>query len=78
MQKAKQNDDAPVPRIALTPEEAAVATGVARTRIFEAIRSGSLTCRMDGKARLIEVDELRRWLKAMPYRGRDPEADVAA
>jgi hypothetical protein len=55
----KQNDiatgvpQAPVPRIALTPDEAALAAGVSRTRIFEAIRDGKLLARGAGKATLV-------------------------
>ena len=39
-----------IPRLGLNPDEAAVAAGVSRTRIFEAIRDGALTARKTGKA----------------------------
>ena len=67
-----------IPRLGLNPDEAAVAAGVSRTRIFEAIRDGTLTARKIGKATIIEPDELQRWLRSLPTRGRIPEAPNAA
>jgi hypothetical protein len=58
-----------VPRISLTPEEAALSTGLARTRIFEAIRCGDLIARGAGKATVIEFDELSRWVRSLPVKG---------
>jgi excisionase family DNA binding protein len=63
------------PRIALTPDEAAASAAVSRTRIFAAIKAGELTCRKTGKATLIETDELRRWVRSLPTRGRAAEAE---
>jgi hypothetical protein len=65
-----------VPRISLTPDEAAASTGFSRTRIFEAIRSGKLLARGDGKATVIETVELARWVGSLPVKG--PQAGVAA
>jgi hypothetical protein len=67
-----------VPRIALNPDEAAASAGVSRTRIFQAIRNRELTCRKTGKATVIEVLELCRWIRNLPSRGRDPEEQNAA
>jgi hypothetical protein len=39
---------------------------VSRTRIFEAIRKGTLVARGDGKATIIEVSELARWVCSLP------------
>jgi excisionase family DNA binding protein len=64
-----------VPRLSLTPDEAAESTGFSRTRIFQAIRDEELTARKDGKATVIETDELLRWLRSLPTRGRRPEAE---
>jgi excisionase family DNA binding protein len=64
-----------VPRLGFSPDEAAQSTGVSRTRIFEAIRDGALTARKAGKSTVIEVDELRRWVRSLPTRGRVPEAE---
>jgi len=63
-----------VPRISVTPHDAAKATGFSRTRIFGAIRDGELTARKDGKATVIEISELRRWLRSLPTRGRSADA----
>ena len=54
--------------IACAPETAALLTGRTRTRIFRAIQNGELVARKDGRATLIEHDELRRWVKSMPTR----------
>jgi excisionase family DNA binding protein len=67
-----------IPRLGLSPDEAATAAGISRTRIFEAIRDGTLTARKIGKATIIEPDELQRWLRSLPPRGRIPEAPNAA
>ena len=57
-----------VQRLAFTPDEAAQSTGLARTRIYEAIRNGRLTARKDGKATIIELGELSRYLQSLPPR----------
>jgi hypothetical protein len=56
--------------LAVTPARAAELSGRTRTRIFDAIRDGELSARKDGKATLIEIDELRRWIQSMPKCGR--------
>ena len=61
-----------LPRFAFAPDEAAESTGFSKTRIFQAIRNGELTARKDGKATVIETDELLRWLRSLPTRGRQP------
>jgi excisionase family DNA binding protein len=66
------------PRISMTPDEAAEATGFSRTRIFNAIRGGEITARKDGKATVIETTEIVRWLRSMPARGRAPNAQSVA
>ena len=55
--------------IAYSIEDAPLAVGVSRTRIFEAVRSGQLAARKAGRSTLIEVEELRRWVKSLPARG---------
>jgi hypothetical protein len=64
-------------RLSLTPEEAALATGFSRTRIFSAIRDEELTARKAGKATVIETNEILRWLRSLPTRGRQPTLDQA-
>ena len=61
----------PLRRIAYTPVEAAAATGRTRTRIFKAIKDKELTARKDGRATLIERDELARWVRSLPTIGRN-------
>jgi excisionase family DNA binding protein len=63
-----------VPRLGLSPDEAAASAGVSRTKIFEAVRDGALTARKSGKATIIEVSELRRWIRRLPTRGRAPDS----
>jgi hypothetical protein len=55
-----------VDHISYTPEESAHVTGRSRTRIFKAIREGQLIARKDGRATVIEADELRRWVRSFP------------
>jgi hypothetical protein len=62
-----------LPRLSVTPDEAAESTGLARTRIFAAIRNQELMARKSGKATIIELDELARFVKSLPTRGRRPE-----
>ena len=66
-----------LPRFALTPDDAAESTGFSRTLIFQAIRDGELTARKDGKATVIETEELLRWLRSLPTRGRLPTAEAS-
>jgi hypothetical protein len=63
-----QDRDYNIPILALSPDDAAVASGRTRTRIFEAINAGELQARKDGKAVIIEMPELMRWVKTFPVR----------
>jgi excisionase family DNA binding protein len=65
-----------IPRLGLTPDEAAISAAVSRTKIFEAIRHGTLTARKSGKATIIEPAELQRWVRSLPVRGRVPDSAV--
>jgi hypothetical protein len=67
-----------VPRLALTPDEAALSTGFSVRRIFKAIQDERLMARKDGKATIIEVAELVRWLGTLPIRGRQQDNPGAA
>jgi hypothetical protein len=58
-------------QIAYTPEQAALAVGRSRSRIFKAIKDGELTARKDGKATILEDGELRRWVRTLPTIGRE-------
>ena len=57
-------------KIAYRPSAAALAVGVSRTRIFGAIGKCELTARKDGRATLIDDEELCRWVKTFPTVGR--------
>jgi hypothetical protein len=52
--------------IAYDPVGAAAASGRSRSRIFLAIKNGELIARKDGRATVIEHDELVRWVRSMP------------
>jgi hypothetical protein len=60
------------PLLAVGPDKASQITDTSRTRIFQAIRDGELTARKAGKSTIIEVYELRRWVRSLPTRGRKP------
>ena len=51
--------------------------GVTLSRIDEALREKTLTARKSGKNTIIEIEELQRWVRALPVRGREPESLVA-
>ena len=67
-------NDPPPAAIAYKPEVAATVTGRSRSRIFKAIKDKELTARKDGKATLLEADELRRWVRSLPTIGRQSAA----
>jgi hypothetical protein len=80
---AAQADFAPEPPTVLEPlavaiEQAPLVAGVTRTRIFDAITKNQLTARKAGKATIIELSELRRWIRSLPTRGRAPETTPTA
>jgi hypothetical protein len=52
-------------------------TGLSRTRIYGAAASGRLTVRKDGKTSVVEVAEIRRYIRSLPTRGREPDAQTA-
>jgi hypothetical protein len=66
--------DLPFKAIAHTPERAAALSCRSRSRIFKAIKEKELTARKDGKATLIDDDELRRWVSTFQTIGREPVA----
>jgi excisionase family DNA binding protein len=51
-----------VPRLALTPNEAAIAIGVSRSHFFAAVLPELRVVR-SGRCRLIPIAELERWLE---------------
>ncbi len=63
--------------IAYPIERAPDIAGVSRTRIFQAVREKEITARKAGKSTIIEAEELRRWVRALPAKGREPEPGAA-
>jgi hypothetical protein len=64
-------------RIAYAIEDVPGATGLTRTRVFQAIREGQLTARKLGRRTIIEATELRRFIETLPTRGREPDEATA-
>jgi hypothetical protein len=50
---------------------------VSRTRIFDAIRNGEISARKAGRSTIIEIDELKRWVKSLPIKRHDLAEMVA-
>jgi hypothetical protein len=63
-----QEASAPFTPIAVAIENAPQIVGVSRTRIFEAIRNSELSARKAGRSTIIEIDELKRWVKSLPIK----------
>ena len=61
----------PSPTRPRTPQPSPVA---AAREFFKAIKDKELTARKDGKATLLEADELRRWVRSLPTIGRQSAA----
>lgn len=60
----RQDDSAPE-RLTYTVEEAAVATGLGRTTLFEFMKSGQLASIKVGRRRLIRPEALRDLLETL-------------
>jgi hypothetical protein len=52
-------------------------TGLSRIRIFGAAKDGRLTVRKDGKSSIVELAEVRRYIRSLPTRGREPDGATA-
>ena len=63
--------------IAYAIVDAPQVVGVSRTRIFDAVRKKELTVRKAGKSTIIESDELFRWVRNLPTKGRQQETAAA-
>jgi hypothetical protein len=48
-------------------------TGIPRTKVFEAVRTKTLTARKIGRSTIIERVELERFIEALPIKGRVPD-----
>ena len=68
------DNEGSLPLLAVTVNQATQMANVTRSRLFQAIKDCELCGRKAGKQLVIEVRELERWLKTLPYRGRTPIA----
>ena len=66
-----------VEAVAVPLESVPHLTGLSRTRIYRAAASGRLTVRKDGKSSIVELAEVRRYIRSLPTRGREPGAATA-
>jgi hypothetical protein len=66
-----------VEAVAVPLESVPHLTGLSRTRIYGAAAAGRLTVRKDGKSSIVELTELRRYIRSLPTRGREPDAATA-
>jgi excisionase family DNA binding protein len=55
-------------KLAFSPNTASEATGIGRTKIFQAIRDGSLKARKYGSRTVILRDDLLAWLLTLPMK----------
>jgi hypothetical protein len=62
--------------LAYAIEDTPTVTGFSRTRIFEAVRGKELTARKSGRSTVIEAEELQRWIRSLPTRGREPNSSA--
>jgi excisionase family DNA binding protein len=63
----KPNDA--IPRLTLTPDEAAASTGISRSRIYRDIAAGKLIAHGEGRLNLIRITDLEAYILAMPKKG---------
>lgn len=52
--------------IAIDIPSAAKAAGICRAQLYVELRSGRLKARKCGRRTLIEIDEIKRWLRSLP------------
>jgi hypothetical protein len=62
----------PVEVVAVPLESVPHLTGLSRTRIFGAAKDGRLIVRKDGRTSIVELAEVRRYIRTLPTRGREP------
>lgn len=58
-------------KLSFTIEQAVKATGIGRTAIFAAIKSGRLTARKNGRRTLIAAADLKQFVANLPKATRD-------
>jgi excisionase family DNA binding protein len=60
--------------LAVSIEKAAELSGIGRTRLYDAIKRGSLRARKDGRRTIILLDDLNLFLAALPDAGDSPSS----
>lgn len=70
--------DTPIPQLALNIDDACVAAGTNRSRIYRAIRDKELIARKAGRSTIILVEDLTAWLRSLPAMGQPPQIGDAA
>jgi excisionase family DNA binding protein len=68
MEAATENAELRAFRIA----EVCARTGLGRTKVYAAIKEGSLKARKCGRTTVVLADDLRAWLTALPPLGCSP------
>lgn len=53
-------------KYALRISEVVEASGIGRTKVYEAIKSGALRAVKNGRTTVVLADDLESWLKALP------------
>ena len=61
--------------LAYTIEDAVSASGIGRTKLYDAIRAGKLRARKCGRRTLIIDEDLRSFLRALPESRDETEGD---
>lgn len=62
----KRTPSTELPRLGLSPDEFAATSGVGRTKIFAAIKDGSLIARKLGSRTIILTEDGKAFLRALP------------
>jgi predicted site-specific integrase-resolvase len=75
---ASSNEELDIVEVVAVPLESVPhLTGLSRTRIYGAAASGRLTVRKDVKTSIVELVEVRRYIRSLPTRGLAPDAATA-
>lgn len=61
----------PLPRLYYRPIEIAAITGLGKSKVYDAIASGELRSYQVDKARLVSIDDIRRWIEGDPEDGEE-------
>lgn len=61
-------------KLLLTPEEAALAIGLGRTKVYELLRAGALESVQIGAARRVPVEALREYVDRLRCQARETAA----